>query len=444
MSTSTGTYRLARAPGGLPLVGNAWPLLRDPLAFLTGLHDRGDLIVLRLGSTLAYLPLHPELVHEVLAHPRIYDKGGELADQARKFMGNSLGTCTWSDHRRQRPMLQAAFRKPDLIEYSTVMTEEAGKLSRSLTDGQTFDVNATMNVLISKILVRTMFCQDIDDATAREIDHCLSTILRGAYLRSVYPALDKLPHPGSRAFHDAIRRLWAFIDTAVTHYRQNPAGRGVLPLLIRADDQGHLPPGELRDQLAIMLLAGSETTSTCLAWTFDLLGRHPRIRRRLQHEARDILDNRAATAADVPALDYTRRVVTESLRMYPPAWMLPRLTTCDTELGGHPIPRGTTVLHSHYAQHHNPAVFTAPHTFDPERWATGKPACPGAFIPFSSGSRKCIGDTFAMNEATIIVATLASRWTFTPTTARPPRPRPQANLGTGPLPMTATRNPERR
>jgi cytochrome P450 len=149
-----------------------------------------------------------------------------------------------------------------------------------------------------------------------------------------------------------------------------------------------------------------------LAWAIYLLAGHPDVEQRLQAEVDAVLGGAAARFDDLPKLELTGRVVTETLRMYPPGWSLARTTTTDTHLGKHPIPAGTILIYSPYLLHHLPDCYPDHDRFDPDRWIDGQHAQPPreAFIPFAAGARKCVGDTFAVTEATLVLATLAARW----------------------------------
>jgi cytochrome P450 len=160
-----------------------------------------------------------------------------------------------------------------------------------------------------------------------------------------------------------------------------------------------------------ILLAGIENTASALAWALDFLAQHPEIERQLHTEVDTVLDGAAATHADLPRLEFTNRVINETLRLRPPAWFFTRTVTADTRLGGHFLPAGTNVAYSPYLIHHRPDLHHAPEDFDPGRWDPQRPQPHRhAMIPFASGARKCPGDTFAMAEATLALATITARW----------------------------------
>jgi cytochrome P450 len=195
----------------------------------------------------------------------------------------------------------------------------------------------------------------------------------------------------------------------------------VLSMLITPDEKHQeLSDTEITDQIITLFLAGTESTASVLAWALHVLGGRPDLEKRLHAEVDAVLSGAAPTFADVPALELTYRIVTEILRLYPPGWLFTRVATTDTQLGGHPIPAGTTVIYSPYLIQRSNSLYTDAELFDPDRW--GSPHVTGlsrgAFVAFSAGPRKCLGDTFAMTEATLALAYIASRWRLRPVPGR--------------------------
>jgi pentalenene oxygenase len=253
--------------------------------------------------------------------------------------------------------------------------------------------------------------------------------------------LARLPLAANREFDTALGRLHALIDGIVGDYRRSGEDRGDLlsALLAARDDEdgGRMSDQEIHDQVMTLLLAGVETTASALTWAWHLLASHPEAEARLHAEVDEVLGGRAPTYADVPRLAYTQRVFTETLRLYPPAWMFTRMTAEPTELGGHLLPSGTDVLISPYVIHRIPELFASPAAFDPDRWLPerAQDVARGSYLPFGGGSRKCIGDVFGMTEATLALAALASRWRLRPVPGTVVKARAGMSLTAGPLPM---------
>lgn len=436
------------------MIGHSLTALRQPLRFLASLYPYGDLVELRFGPHRAFLPLHPDLVRHVLHHHREFDKGGALFEFGRTSGRIELLTCEWQDHQRLRPMMQPFFRKRYIAEYGKIMSEEIARTDRNWQTQPTFDISACMTLLTSRTVARALFGADLDEKLLTETDRVLRSLftdsakamVRGGFLYLALPrqVAQRLPFPGKRSWQLVNDRFDALVGAisadCLDSGRQDT---GILSLLLSARDEAMSAPvqyTEVRDNMITALAAGSETTATVLAWTFYTLARQPHVEQRLHAEVDEVLGGRAATFEDLPRLTYTTRVITEVLRMYPPAWIMTRTATEPTTLGGRHIPQGSTILLSPYAQHHNPVIFPRPELFDPDRWLPerAKSRAPGSYIPFAAGNRKCLGDTFAMTEATLAIATLAGRWRLRPRTDEPHHPVPHTILGTGPLLMTAT------
>lgn len=401
----------------MPLLGHTLPWLRDPLRFLASLPARGDLVRIRIGPIRAIVVCAPELVRQVLLNDRVFDKDGPLYDRIREVLGDGLPTCPHSQHRRQRRLVQPAFHPARLPGYARVMTDNIAEVTGSWRDGQVLDVFPEMMTLTARIAVETMFSGELPPAVLGALLDDFDTVLAGIYTRTLTPpSLDKLPFVGSHRYERARLRLQAIIGRVITERRASGADHGdLLSMLLAArdatDGQG-LSDTEIMDQAIVFFLAGSETTAITLAWAVHLLARHPEVEHRLHAEVDAVLAGAAASVDDLPKLDLTGRVLTETLRMYPPAWILIRTTTTGTRLGGHRIPAGSIIAYSPYLLHHRPDLYPAPDRFDPDRWIDKHTPQPSreTLIPFSGGPRKCIGDTFALTEATLALATLTARW----------------------------------
>jgi pentalenene oxygenase len=188
-------------------------------------------------------------------------------------------------------------------------------------------------------------------------------------------------------------------------------------------------------------VAGGETTATTLAWLLHLLSANPSFELRVYEELDAVLGGAIAGPGDLLRLPFTRNALLETLRLYPPGWLMSRITLTDVELGGNRLPVDTEVLFSSYQLHHDPDDFPEPYAFDPDRWDDPERANRRSYLPFHTGSRKCIGDNFALTEATIILSAIAASWRLRPTPRNRPRPRPPLSMNPGRLHLIAEPRP---
>jgi cytochrome P450 len=420
-----------RAPGVLPLLGHVVPLLRDPLGFLVSLSACGDVVEVQIGPLFrAVVVCDPELTREVLREDATFDKGGPLFDRAREIAGDGLATCPHSRHRRQRRLAQPAFQHDRLTGYTRAMADEITAVSSGWKDGQVVDVPAEMLRLTMGVGVKTMFASALTPSDLAQAMSDLATVFRGMYRRAVLPpALSRLPSPANRRYQLARGRLRRTVDAIIAERRGSPGDRGDLlsALLAARDPESHgdeaLNDAEVADEVMTFFLGGPESTADVIAWALYLVMRHPPIAERLRAEVDSVLAGAPPGTEHISRLELTGDIITETLRLYPPVWMLSRKATADTQLGGYRIPAGTSLFYSPYALHHDGNLFEAPERFDPDRWH-GRATVPprGAFIPFASGPRKCIGDQFGITMATLSLAAITARWHLEPGPGNRPRP----------------------
>ncbi|MFE0062280.1 cytochrome P450 [Streptomyces sp. NPDC059003] len=415
------------APGVWPVLGHTPRLIRDPLAFVASLPAHGDLVEIRIATQKVIVVCDPELTRQLLTSDRVFDKGGDMFDRLREVTGNGLGGCPHSDHRRQRRAVQPAFHVTRIPVYAAAMTRQSSQLTDSWHDGQRINVLQEMLNLTGRITISTLFSDAISASQLTTALADVRTVMAGIFWRMIMPnLLNAVPTPRKIRYDRARARLRRLTRQAIAERRASTARYDDLISMViysQPTDSTQLSDAEIEDQVMTFFLGGVETTANSLAWTFHLLARHPDVLHRLHTEVDSVLAGRAATIDDLPNLPFTGRIVTESLRLYPPGWFLSRTATTDTQLGGARIPAGTIMAYSPYLVHRKPEDFTDPDRFDPDRWDdhTSALASRSLLIPFSAGPRKCIGDTYAMTEACIALATISSRITLEPLTARPVR-----------------------
>jgi len=429
--------RFGRAPGGWPLLGHVVALQRRPLRFLGSLAAHGDLVEIRLGPRRAFMLCHPDLVYRVLTDFRAYDRTGPVYDNVRRAMGSGLATVTYPGHRRQRLAVQPAFRHEHLRGYAAVMRQEVAAVMGTWRDGQSVDVVDEMFQLTSAIALRTLFSSAIGSRDVGELRESLDVFLRGTYARAALPVLGKLPTPGNRRYDRALARWRRQVRDLIEGYQRAGADRGdLLSRLLAARDDQEVTEEELYDQVAVLLLAGGETTSAALVWSLHLLAGHPEVLDALHAEVDGVLRGDAAGWEHLSRLDLTGRVVQEALRLYPPAWIVIRTCEQPTLLAGRVLPVGSMLLVSPYVLHRRADFFPSPDQFDPGRWLDKAGGGPGrgaashrsAFLAFGAGPTRCIGEAFGLAEATLALASICARWKVTPEAAGPASPAARAVL----------------
>ena len=419
---------------------------RDPLAFLQGLARRyGDVVHFRLARQHVTLLSDPEHIRDVLvARQRLFVKSRAL-DRARLLLGEGLLTSNGEHHLRQRRLAQPAFHRQRIADYATTMVEEGTRIRERWRDGEVLDISREMMRVTLAVAGRTMFSTDVS-GEAEEIGAALTDAME-LFDVAVLPFAElfvKLPLPASRRFNRARARLDETMYRIIDERRRDDRDRGDLlsMLMLARDEDGDgtgMSDRQLRDEALTIFLAGHETTANALSWTWHLLAQHPEAEAALHAELDAVLGDRAPRPDDWVALAYTRRVLAESMRLYPPAWVLGRRPLEELEIGGHRVPANSIVLMSQWVVHRDPRWWPEPLRFDPGRWTeAAERARPRfAYFPFGGGTRQCIGEHFAWMEGVLLLATIAQRWRFRPAPGSVPATQPLITLRARNLAMVA-------
>ena len=415
---SVARKQLAPGPRGHWLLGNLHEFRTDVLGLLSrSARTFGDVVRFRLGPHVIHLLNHPDYVEHVLQkNARNFDKQTRSARFIKSVTGDSLLTTNGEFWQRQRRLIQPAFHHQNIAGFAKPMTTATSAMLEnwrgSAAKGEALDIASEMMRLTYTIVGRTLFSSDVG-VDAKTIENAMHVILPHAFgrLGRVFNWPDWVPTPQNNRFREAIRAIDGVVYRIIDQHRQTQGAgqpdRDLLSMLLRVRDPetgAGFSDLQLRNETITFLLAGHETTANALTWTFYLLSQHPEVEAQLQEEVSVQLSGRAPSLADLPRLRVTKRVIQESMRLYPPIWIIERRVIDDDTVGGFSLPGGSTVVIAPYALHRHPKFWDAPDTFDPGRFANGAPQ---AYIPFGAGPRFCIGSEFAMMEAQLITAMVA-------------------------------------
>jgi cytochrome P450 len=425
-------------PGPEPhfLVGHLPEIRRGVLDFFTRCAaEYGDVTTVRFGLKRIILLTHPDHVEQVLVSgTHNFRKRFFGLALNRTLVGNGLFISEGDFWRRQRRLVQPAFHKDRIAAYGEVMATYAQRMAGTWRDGETLDAHAEMVQLTVEVVAKALFDADIA-GEAHEIGAMLATVMELARgrLANVVMIPERIPTPANLRMRRAVARGDDIIYRIIDERRASREDKGdLLSMLLHAQDEdgSRMTDRQLRDEVMTLIVAGHETTAATLSWAWYLLSQHPDVEARLHAELQTVLGGRAPTVADLPRLQYTEQVVTESMRLYPPIWVIGREAVQDCEIGGYRVPAGTTVLMSQWVVHRDARFYENPMRFDPERWANreARQIPKYAYFPFGGGQRLCVGSSFAMMEGVLVLATLAQQFRLTLAPGHVVRPRPSMTL----------------
>ncbi|MBB6379984.1 cytochrome P450 [Pseudonocardia eucalypti] len=413
---------VSRAPEA-PLVGALPWLVRDPV----GVCERaavsgGGFARLPLGPAAVYVVSDPDLVRRVLVGNAANYTKGRLMNGIRIAFGDGLFTSEGALWRRQRRLMQPAFQPAAM----SLTAEVTADIWRRRLDGWSgrVDLLAEFLHLDIAVILRVLFSADLPAGRAEELVRLADRVFAG--MAGQLPAFFLprwVPVPGRAGYRRAVDGLGTEISRLISEHRHAGSGGELLTALLTERDETGRPMSDrqVRDEVFTMFMAGYESTATSLAWTCDLVGRHPSVAERLRAEVDEVLGGREPTLDDLPGLEYAGRVLSEGLRLYPAFPMYFRAAVEADRLGGYHVPAGAQLVVCPWAAHRDPAYWPEPERFDPDRFTPERVAARhrGAYFPFGVGQRRCIGEPMALTIARLALVMLAQRFELAPAGSRP-------------------------
>lgn len=419
-------------PRGAPVLGVIPAIKRDRLQFVTDMaRQYGGIVKYNVLNIPLVQVNDPDAIQHVLQdNNKNYHKGFETVPTLEMTLGHGLLTNEGEPWLKQRRLMSPVFHHRNIEAMGAMMTRRAIEMyetrwAPAARSGETLNIASEIMKLTLDIVSDALFSTNVSHK-AKAVSEAVSVLVKDATIRFDFPLYPQpnIPTPHNRAFTRGLRVLNEIIFGMIDERRalsasQHPNGQqDLLQLLLDARDPETgeaMSDKQLRDELLTLFIAGHETTANLLSWTFYILSQHTKVRARVQDEVDTVLNGRTPSANDLPQLTYTRQVLDETLRLYPPAWILTRTNLADDELCGYPIPAHTYLGISPFVMHRHPAYWDAPARFDPDRFLPERTKQLHRFVyfPFGGGLRLCIGKGFAQVEAHLILAALAQRCRLT-------------------------------
>ena len=431
--------------------------VRDPINTLSNIaREYGDISHFKLGREHVYLVNNPEYIERVLIYDHRNFKKGKRLQTAKAVLGEGLVTSEGDYHNRQRRLIQPIFHPKQVVTYGSIVSDYAARMRDGWNEGSTVDISHEMMRLTLRIICKAVLNYDVE-SEAQEVGKALTTVRKySKRLQSpIGQVLDKISIlPAPKKAREAKNELDLLVYGLITDRRKQEGSdtdkrlNDLLTRLLEAQDSnpdqvksdyapsastststsmsrstdGKMTDKQVRDEVMTIFIAGHETTANALTWTFYLLSQHRDIEKKLQdeidsvlgHSAGNNVESKIPSVEDIPKLQYTEKVLRESMRLFPPVWTMGRYVENDYPVGEFTIPAGSSVLMSQYVMHHDARYYENSEEFNPERWTDEfKTHLPRfSYFPFGGGIRGCIGEPFAWMEGILIIATIAQKWTM--------------------------------
>ena len=419
-----GTRLAPSPPDGWPLLGHARQFrMRDGEARLRTMmqlrQQCGDIARLQFGGMTVHLLSHPDYIRLVLQERnKTYGKATRGMSKLRLVLGTGLLTNDGESWLSQRRIAQPAFHRKRIAGFASAMVHASEEMVARWQSGQQMDAHDEMMRVTLRIVGETLLGTDVtseSEAIGKAVSHIVEDV--NERVNSLIDLSPEVPTRRNREFQRSMDVLDDIVLSMIEQRRASQkSGDDLLGMLMDsqdADTGARMTDAQLRDEVMTIFLAGHETTANALTWTLAMLSRSPLVARRVAEEVDSVLEGgRSAVAADAHRLVYTRQVIEETMRLYPPAWMLARAPEVDDVIDGYHIPKGSLVLLSPWVTHRHPDFWEDPEGFDPDRFAPEAVAARHrfAYFPFGGGPRLCIGNNFALMEAQLVLATIMRDW----------------------------------
>lgn len=420
MEGSASLKRSSRPPGPGSLfgIGQALAFRRSPLEYLQRIAATyGDIVHFRLGWRDAFLLNHPDLIQEFLVVQASKQVRGPVMQRGRTVMGDGLLTSEEPLHGAQRRLIQPAFHRDRISRYADVMTAYASLACERWHHDETLDLRQEMMVLTLNILGKTLFNKRFEE-DAGEIGQAVTELMSLVDLVFVpfSQHLMHLPLPRMRRLKRVREHFDRLIYRLIEERRREPGeSDDLLSLLLQhqaGDRNSDVATRQVRDECLTILLAGHETMANALTYALLLLAQHPNAAEKIRTEVSSVAEGRSLGAKDYEQLNFTRAVLAESMRLYPPVWVLGRAIKQPCTIGPYMAPSNSILFASQYLLHRDARFFSEPEVFRPERFLASNKAHQFAYFPFGLGPRRCIGEGFALMEGALVLGTILRSWEF--------------------------------
>lgn len=405
--------------------------LKDPINTLSKIADEyGDLSHFKMGRLHVYLINNPNYIEKILIYDHSNFSKGPRLQSAKRLLGEGLVTSEGEFHKNQRKLIQPLFLPKKIASYGPIMTDRSLRLIQGWKNGSIVNVHSELMKVTLSIICKSVMDYDMESKQAKDFGNAFAITKKYAS-RLQHPLgqiLDRVPIlPKVAQARGAGNALNTIVYGLIFERRKKIendksfSGEDLLTKLIKvqADDGSTMTDKQLRDEIITILIAGHETTSNALTWTYYLLSQNPQIERRVFDEIDSVLEGngeeyKQPSVADLPKLNYVEKMFREAMRLYPPVWTMGRFAQSDYKLGGYTLPKGSSLIFSQYVMHHSAKYYDNPETFDPDRWTEEfKMHLPRfSYFPFGGGIRGCVGEPFAWQEGILLIATISSYWSM--------------------------------